>query len=60
MQLSDFVLFSRLIHHAEPDAISIRQLKSLPPTSFSPRLTACTLSLAMGLPLPAPLGTFTR
>ena len=60
VQLLDFVLCGRLIHHQMPDEVLVHQLKGLPPASFSLRLTAHTLLLAMRLPLPAPLGTFTR
>ena len=43
-----------------PDEVLVHQLKGLPPASFSLRLATHTLLLAMRLPLPAPLGTFTR
>ena len=60
VQLLDFTLFCRLIHRHMPDGVLVHQLKGLPPASFSLRLAAHALLLAMRLPLPAPLGTFTR
>ena len=60
VQLSDFTLFGELIHRPMPDEVLVHQLKGLPPASFSLRLAAHTLLLAMRLPRPAPLETFTR
>lgn len=60
VQLSDFALFGELIRRHMPDEVLVHQLKGLPPASFSLRLAAYALLLAMRLPLPAPLGTFTR
>ena len=59
-QLSDFTLPCELIRRRMPDEVLVHQLKGLPPASFSLRLATHTLLLAMRLPLPAPLGTFTR
>ena len=47
----DFTLFGRLILHFWPYVVSVRQIKGLPPASFSPCLTTRTLPLAMRLPL---------
>ena len=60
VQLSDFTLPCELIRRRMPDEVLVHQLKGLPPASFSLRLATHTLLLAMRLPLPAPLGTFTR
>ena len=47
----DFTLVGRLILHFWPYVVSVRQIKGLPPASFSPCLTTRTLPLAMRLPL---------
>ena len=60
VQLLDFALLRRLIRRHMPDEVLVHQLKVLPPASFSLRLATHTLPLAMRLPLPAPLGTFTH
>ena len=60
VQLLDFALSCRLIRRHMPDEVLVHQLKVLPQASFSLRLATHTLPLAMRLPLPAPLGTFTH
>ena len=60
VQLLDFALSSKLIRRHMPDEVLVHQLKVLPRASFSLHLAVYTLPLAMRLPLPAPLGTFTR
>ena len=59
-QLLDFALSCRLIHRHMPDEVLVHQLKVLLRASFSLHLAVHTLPLAMRLPLPAPLWTFTH